>query len=272
MNINTNRTYKRTSIALAGLAFIAGLLITAPQTPAYGREPLAPLVLTDTPEPPQPTATPAPPSTPVNPPAPTAPSDPGPTLRAPDVWVLLDGCLSCVSADGSIEYFVHVGNDGTMEAYNVVVHNVLGPGLVLEAIDMATGRLVQFADPRQFDFQIGTVNPGQVMTFRLRLRLIDPNAVTWSVLARVETSTPGDPIENNAHSLHGVRGGAWGPGPAPIAAVGAVGATAAPVATATPTGAKLLPKTGGEFRRPVVRRRKVNRTPPRRPVVVRRRK
>jgi len=188
---------------------------------------------------------------------------------------MLDGCLSCVSSDGYIEYYVHVGNDGTMEGYNVTAYNVLGPGLELVSVDMSTGNFVQI-DGRTFNFQVGTVNPGQVFTYKIRVKLTDPNAATWSVLARTDTSTPGDPMPNNAHSLHGVRGGAWGPGPAPAPAPAAVviadPAQGVMEATATASKPKLLPKTGGEFRRPVIRRRTVNRAPPRRPVIVRRRK
>lgn len=263
---------------LAGLAALAGLLLVAQQAPAYGREHVAPLVLTDTPAPPPAsTATPVPPTAPTATPGGSEPSDPpGPIPRSPDVWVLLDGCLSCVSPDGFIEYYVHVGNNGTMEGYNVTAYNVLGPGLELVSVDMPLGNFVQL-DGRTFNFQVGTVNPGQVVTYKIRVKLTDPNAATWSVLARTDTSTPGDPMPNNAHSLHGVRGGAWGPGPAPAtasaSAVVVIGDPAQGMAVATATAAKpkLLPKTGGEFRRPVIRRRAVNRAPPR-PVVVRRRK
>jgi hypothetical protein len=269
--MNTNRTPRKTLITLAGLAALSALLLVAPQPTAYGREPFGPMVLTDTPEPPIPTATPMPPPPVVPTAEPIATGIPGPAVRAPDVWVVLDGCLSCVSADGFIEYYVHVGNDGTAEAYNVVAHNALGPGLDLDSVDMPEGVFVPGADPRQFAFQIGTLNPGKVITFRIRVRLTDPNAASWAVLARAETSTPGDPVDNNDHSLHGTRGGAWGPGPGPR-----TNATPMQVmATATPSKTTLLPKTGAELRRPVirrrpvVRRRPVRRAPVRSPIIVR---
>lgn len=122
-------------------------------------------------------------------------------MRAPDVTIALDGNGLCSPQDGRVRYTVRIGNSGNATAYNVHVTNILGDGARIESVSLSQGSLVAGADANVSILDVGAVDPGLEIVAVVTLQLSGAPGSPVAVVARTETSTPGDPNINNIQVL-----------------------------------------------------------------------
>lgn len=115
--------------------------------------------------------------------------------------ISLEGNGLCSPQDGLVRYDVRVGNSGNSAAYNVRITNILGAGAQIESVNLPQGKMLKGEEANVSVFDIGTVSPGQDFVATVTLRLTGAPGSQVNVVARTETSTPGDPTFNNIQAL-----------------------------------------------------------------------
>jgi hypothetical protein len=198
----------RAIAATAGTVMaLSGLALTGNSAPAYALEPLrGPLNVTTTPLP-EPTTPPPPTNVPPGA-TPNATRPPGseptatpefsiPRPNPPDPYVQLSGCVvSCVNPGEIAELTAVVGNKGGTSAVNVQARFNVPAGYELVDVTPSGGTVINNGASVIVD--IGTLNPTDVITIKIRLRVkADAAPGSLPVVVTLNTTSGGDVSSNN---------------------------------------------------------------------------
>ncbi len=147
--------------------------------------------------PPPPTAIPPTRVGPTATPGASVVTPPPPANPFADPAVTLSGCTSCVQGGDVVEFTAVVTNKGNAPAVNVQIYQSIPPYFELVEVTSSRGTVVPGAESGYL-VDIGTLNPADVITVKIKLRYkpgATPVGVVEGVIVR--TTSTGDIVANN---------------------------------------------------------------------------